>query len=295
MPKSNSPATAATNEDQDLPQTAVKPRQKDLLLQQMQDKLAEYEEGTTPAPAETSTNNPVNTGNEEETFKKRYSDLRRHAQQKEATFSKEVGDLKAQIKQLVDAQNQPLPKTREEFEAWKAKFPDIVGFIEIIAEERAGAAKAEVTQELETVKSKLSQTEKEKALATLHNLVPDVDEVKVSPEFISWFNEQPMFVQEILNTSDDPHQIAYYFNVFKVHTMPKREPTKEDKLKVLNTSVKNSGVTPSNNAGKWTYTQSQIFKMSPAEYEAQEKDILAARAAGKILDDMSKRNTVFDT
>ena len=70
---------------------------------------------------------------EEETFRKRYSDLRRFQQQKEAEANKEVAALKAQITQLSAAQNAPLPKTREEFESWKAKYPDIVGFIEIIA------------------------------------------------------------------------------------------------------------------------------------------------------------------
>lgn len=290
MPKSNSPATtAATNEDNDLPMTAVRPRQKDLLIQQLQDKLAEQSSIPEVVPQEHTSTDP-----EEATFKKRYSDLRRYAAQKEEKLAEEVAELKNQINQLNIAQNQPLPKTREEFEAWKAKYPDIVGFIEIIAEERANAAKAQVDEELSTVRDKLSKTEKEKAFATLKTLVPDLDSILGSKPYINWFNGQPHFIQDVLNTSDDPHQISYYLNIYKTTLEPTVMPNKADKLKALNTSVRNTGISPDATSGKWKYTQSQISKMSMQEYEANEVDIIAARNSGKILDDLSKRNTVFD-
>lgn len=288
MAKSNAPAKTATQDDNDLPQTAVKPRQKDLLLQELQGKLAEY---STPVELEPEPEQEPNP--EEATFKKRYSDLRRHLQQKETTYSKEIDELKTQISQLNSAQNQPLPKTREEFEAWKAKYPDIVGFIEIIAEERANAAKTELSEELDTVKSKLSETEKQKAYSNLLVMVPDLEEILATATYKKWFNEQPMFIQETLNTSDDPHKIAYYMNIYKKSIVPVAPAAKSDKLKALDTSVKNTGVTPSAN-GKWKYTQSQISKMTTEQYVAEEDNIIAARNSGQILDDLSRKNSVFD-
>lgn len=285
MSKSQTPANAATTDDT-LPQTAVKPRAKDLLLQELQEKLNQQHE---------MVSQPVNTSLEEEdTFKKRYSDLRRYSQQKETNLGKEIDDLRSQINQLTAAQNQPLPKTREEFEAWKNKYPDIVSFIEIIAEERANAAKQVLTEELDTVKTKLGQTEKEKAYAKLLVMVPDLEEVVLSAVYKSWFKDQPHFVQEILNTSDDPHQIAYYIGVFRANTAPARPRSKADALTALDTSIRNTGTTPSPNAGKYTFSQSQIAKMTTQEFTAQEEAILEARRTGKILDDVSRKNSVFD-
>lgn len=279
MPK-QAPAIAATPDDT-LPETAVSKK-----LAQLQNKLEVAQDAVVP-PAD------IPSSDEEATFKKRYSDLRRFQQQKETEAAKEVAALKSQINQLSAAQNAPLPKTREEFEAWKAKYPDIVGFIEIIAEERASAAKQELEGELGTVKDKLAMTEREKAFANLLVLVPDLEELVKSNSYIDWLANQPHFIQETLNNSEDPHQIAYYINVYKSTLRPVvNKPA--DKLAPLATSVKNSGTTPSANSGKYDYTQSQIFKMKPHEYEAQETDIIKARNSGRILDDMSKRNSVFD-
>ena len=124
-------------------------------------------------------------------------------------------------------------------------------------------------------------------------LVPDLETVVASTPYKNWFASQPHFIQEILNTSDDPHQIAYYMNVFKKDVMPATK-TKTDTLGALETSVRNTGVTPNYNSGKWKFTQSQISKMSSNEFEAREAEIIEARNSGAILDDMSRRNTVFD-
>lgn len=289
MTKSNAPVNAAATQEEELPQTAVKPRQKDLLLQQMQERLASYENNE---EVNVQSNTPQNE--EESTYKKRYGDLRRFQQQKEKEAQTSISELQSQINQLTVAQNQPLPKTREEFEAWKSRYPDIVGFIEIIAEERANAAKTQLSEELDTVRNKLTETEKEKAFATLKLLVPDLEEVLDCTPYKKWFNEQPHFVQDILNTSDDPHQIAYYINVYRTTIAPTNPASKASKLDALNTSVKNSGTTPSNQSGKWKFTQSQISKMSTQEFEDREDEIIAARNTGLILDDVSRKNSVFD-
>jgi hypothetical protein len=284
-------APAQATQQEELPKTAVKPRQKDILLQQMSDKIAELEGNTTSEP----TNEPNEVENTEEgSFKKRYGDLRRHMQQKEASFTREIDELKLKISQLDAASRQPMPKTREEFETWKSTYPDIVGFIEIIAEERTEAAKKQLQEELGNVKDKLSETEKEKAFATLKVLVPDLESIIGSAPYKKWFADQPHFIQEILDTSDDPHQIAYYMNVYKATTAPAVIKPKRDKLDALEVGTRGTGATPSVAAEKYKYTQSQIAKMSPAEFEANEADIIAARNAGKIFDDVSRRNTVFD-
>lgn len=290
MAKATAPSKETTQEEEELPKTAVRPTIKDQYIQNLESKLAEYVEPDEIAPKQTE----LPTQQEEDTFKKRYGDLRRHLQQKEGASQKKIDELEKQVKQLTLATQQPMPKTQEEFEAWKNKYPDIATFIEIIADQKASQRAAQLETELGTVKEKLTVTEKEKAFATLKVLVPDLEEVVGSNEYQGWFEDQPVFVQEELNTSDDPHKVAYYINAFKTMQNKPVKKAKDSKLDALDTSTKNTGITPNNSKNTWKYTQSQIQKMSTQEYEAQEAEIIASRNAGLILDDLSKRNTVFD-
>lgn len=292
--KSTAPAKATTQDDEDLPKTAVQTRGKDKVIQTLQEQLAGYMEPAEPGADQQDTPTAEPT-TEEETFKKRYGDLRRHLQQKEVGFTKETDELRKQVDQLTKLANQPMPQSQEEFEAWKAKYPQIASFIEIIADEKASQRAAQLQEELGGVKQKLVETEKEKAFATLKVLVPDIEETVKSSEYKDWFQKQPIFVQEELNTSEDPHRIAYWMDVYRLSiAKPTAAKIKEDKLAVLDTSAKNTGVTPGVNSGKYKFTSSQIAKMTTAEYEKVEDELIAARNAGQIYDDMSKRNTVFE-
>lgn len=285
-------------ENDELPKTAVRPRGKDALIQKMQEQLATYGETVEDKKSTTTNSQPENneplTPAEEETFKKRYGDLRRYSQQKEAGYSKEINDLKTQLQQLTAAQNQPMPKTKEEFEAWKARFPDIVPFIEMIAEERATKAKQQLEEELTSVKEKLSQTEQDKAFATLKVLVPDLETVITSKIYKDWFSAQPLFVQEEIDGSDDPYRVAYYFKVFKASLNKPKTDKKDENLDVLNTATGHTGIIPSPTVSKYKFTVSQIKKMSPQEYEANEAHITQANKEGAILDDSNRKPTVFD-
>lgn len=290
MVKKTAPAQAATQDDEALPQTAVKPSAKEL----MQARLAEYaEKETNDSPVNQPDNEPVTTPtSEEETWKKRYGDLRRHSQAEENTLKKTLSSLQAQIEQLTKAANQPMPKTREEFDAWKQKFPDVVPFIEMIADEKATMSKKQIEEELTSVKDQLKQTEKEKAYAILTRLVPDWEAYVGSSEFQEWKIKQPKSIQTILDTSEEPADLARLINICMQEHQPAGTPPKKDKLSVLDATVKNTGAGPS--TSRWKFTQSQIQKMTTEQFAANEADIIAARNNGQVLDDLSRHNTVFD-
>lgn len=290
--QSTTPAKTAHVEDEALPQTAVKPRGKDLLINSLQEQLAKA--AGTFESVEQPQDLPIE--DEEATFKKRYGDLRRYEQQKDAKYKKELADLHSQLAQLTAASNQTMPKTKEEFEAWKNKYPDIVPFIEMVADEKAASRSSQLQDELLSVKEKLNETEKDKAYATLKSLVPDVEQVVVSAQYKAWLSSQPMFIQDELNISDDPHKIAYYINIYKTATnIPvTKKPNKSDPLASLDVSVRNTGPTPNNSGKAWKFTQSQISKMTTEQFTKLEPEIIEARNSGQILDDVSRRNSVFD-
>ena len=76
---------------------------------------------------------PVNA--EEEVFKKRYDDLKRHH---DSTINKHKDQLSRLKTQLDDKTEKiKLPKTKEEIDAWKAKYPDVYDVIETIAHTKA--------------------------------------------------------------------------------------------------------------------------------------------------------------
>ena len=68
------------------------------------------------------------TNAEEKTFKKRYSDLRRHQQQQAEEFKKEIEALKLQLNQATKKEMK-LPKSDKDIEQWAADYPDVAAIV----------------------------------------------------------------------------------------------------------------------------------------------------------------------
>ena len=73
---------------------------------------------------------------EEKTFKKRYGDLRRHAQQKEQELKDKIRELEGQIS-TATKEAIKLPKSDDELAAWTKEYPDVAKVIETIATKKA--------------------------------------------------------------------------------------------------------------------------------------------------------------
>ena len=82
------------------------------LEQMLKEQKGEVEEA---AEAEEEEEEP--TGAEEKTFKKRYSDLRRHQQKQAEEFKTELAELKAQLS-AATKKEMKLPKSDEDIETW---------------------------------------------------------------------------------------------------------------------------------------------------------------------------------
>ena len=73
---------------------------------------------------------------EEKTFKKRYSDLRRHQQQQADDFKKEIAELRGQL-DAATKKEMRLPKSDEDIEQWAKDYPDVAAIVETIAMKKA--------------------------------------------------------------------------------------------------------------------------------------------------------------
>ena len=78
---------------------------------------------------------------EEKTFKKRYSDLRRHQQQQADDFKKEIAELRGQL-DAATKKEMRLPKSDEDIEQWAKDYPDVAAIVETIAMKKARSNQA---------------------------------------------------------------------------------------------------------------------------------------------------------
>ena len=113
---------------------------------------------------------PVNA--EEKVFKKRYDDLKRHY---DSTVNKHKDDVSKLKKQLEDnADKIKLPKTKEEIEAWRTKYPDVYDVIETIAHTKADEKAKKVESGLKELESQQAVVQRDKAEVELAKLHPDL-------------------------------------------------------------------------------------------------------------------------
>ena len=87
---------------------------------------------------------------EEKSFKKRYGDLRRHAQEKEKHFQSEIDKLKEQLS-AATKKEMKLPKSDEDLDAWIKEYPDVAGIVETIAIKKAKEQSEALEQKLKAI------------------------------------------------------------------------------------------------------------------------------------------------
>ena len=220
---------------------------------------------------------------EERTYKKRYSDLRKHLNKQ----SEEIKELKAQMEEAAKGQLLP-PKSDEEIDAWTKKYPEIASIVETkaakIAEEKFAKADKRL-QEIDQLNAETQRTKSENAIRKIH---PDFDELRESDDFHNWAGEQPKWVQDALYENlDDPRSVVRVIDLFKVDNgmdiKSKKRTTKEAASQVKTkrtTKIDGEGV-----SGQ--ILESQVQKMSAKEYEARSEDIMEAIRSGKFVYDIS--------
>jgi hypothetical protein len=239
---------------------------------------------------------------EEESFKKRYSDLRRHLQRIQDEHKEKEKELKKQI-EAASSQNMILPKTLEEFEDWRKQYPKVSGIIDTairLEVEKLGKKLDEIEQ---TNKQEKIRNQKERAMIELAKLHPDfynsVDgrpPILEQKEFHEWIEEQEFngvnqARQALYENETNAQLAAKWITLFKTETnyYSKSKPKKGNSTPEAAYSVRGggSGSTPRSGNTAYEFSESQIDKMSEREYAANEEAIENARRKGKILYDLS--------
>ena len=225
---------------------------------------------------------------EERTFKKRYGDLRRHAQKKESDFQKQIDDLKSQLEASTRKEIK-YPKSEEELASWMEQYPDVAQIVETIAMKKAKEQASEFESKFRQIDEMKQEAQKEKAEAELMRLHPDFDEIRDSDEFHNWVDEQPKWVMDALYDNDsDAVSAARAIDLYKADmgiTAKAKSSKSKDAAKAVGTRSERSS--PESDETKSYIKESDVNRMTAQQYEKNADAIAEAMRSGKFIYDLS--------
>lgn len=226
---------------------------------------------------------------EEKNFKKRYGDLRRHTQEKEKEWTDRLEKLENQL-QKATKNELVLPKTKDDIAAWSAKYPDVAGIVEAIADQKAQERSADINERLKEIDSMKAEVIKQKAEAFMLKKHPDFFEIKEDNAFHEWAALQPKSLQKALyEDPDNVEEVSWAIDMYKTAKGIKNKTTSSSD-KAAASSVKTRGrtaVEQDHNATKWS--ESKVSKLSDKDFEKYYPDIQEAQRSANFIYDMSKK------
>jgi len=223
---------------------------------------------------------------EEQSFKKRYGDLRRHMADKDKKTEERIKALEDQLSKAT-RNELVLPKSEDEIAEWTKKYPDVAGIVETIADKKARERSSDLDKRLENIEKMRVEAAKDKAEAELMKLHPDFSQIREDDAFHDWAEAQPKWVQDALYENvDDAKSVARVIDLYKIDAgiMTKKGDSKRSAASAVNTRSKAS---PTADESNNYIRESQVDKMSDKEYAKNQEAIMEAMRTGKFVYDLS--------
>ena len=216
-------------------------------------------------------------------YKKRYDDLKKH-------YDSKLNEFKIREQELLNeaSSNRPAykaPKTEEELEEFKTKYPDVFEVVETVAHMQS-ESKAKVLEErLSQLQEREAQMLRQSAEERLMEKHPDFNEIRNSDDFHAWAKEQPQSIQDwIYNNSDNPDLASRALDLFKkdvgIEAAPKKTTSKKTKSAADMVSTKTTSVEPKSEK---VWSEREIAAMSMDEFDKHEAEISEAMQQGRIV------------
>ena len=220
-------------------------------------------------------------------YKKRYDDLKRHYDSKLEEWKKEKEDLAAaqQVGEESGISRSELPKTTEELEAFKAKYPDVYRIVETVSALQAESHVSELKQEVETIREREERLKVESAYKELLSAHPDFQKIKRDDQFLAWLDEQPASIADgIYKNNTDSRWGIRVIDLYKadmgIGKKRRRNSDADPAAAVTRSTAKD--VVGEASSDKKIWKASEIGKLKPWEFEKIEGELDAARAEGRI-------------
>ena len=227
----------------------------------------------------------VELSDEEKSFKTRYGDVRRHLAAKEKEYNakiKELEDKLGQTQKLVP------PKSDDDIAAWAEKYPDVAGIVETIADKKAKQMFDKANLQIEELNKAKEEATRSRAENEIREAHSDFDKLRDSDEFHNWVEEQPKWVQNALyENTDDAASVIRVIDLYKVDNGLTRSDTKNKRKAAASLVDRGSKTKVDPTEMSDRIKESDIAKMSDAEYAKHADKITEAHRSGKIIYDLS--------
>jgi len=226
-------------------------------------------------------------GDTEVQYKKRYDDLKTYYDKKLSEWKQEKETLEAQAK-VAEKQTPKYapPKTDEDLDQFKDKYPDVYQVVETISHKMASKQVEDLQAEIGRISEREQKLKVQSAYKQLLHTHPDFEDIKSSPEFLQWLEQQPKSISEgITKNNTDPVWASRTVDLYKVDAGIGRKPkaTKTKDAAKAVTKATSRDVNVGQNDKVWKV--SDIQRLKPWEFEKYEAEIDQAMKSGRVINE----------
>lgn len=205
-------------------------------------------------------------------YKKRYDDLKRH-------YDQTVNKMKEL--ETNKAPKYEVPKTPEELATFKERHPEVYDTIETVAYQMSQKQIEDLQEKLNKFEARETNIQRQEAEAQLAKSHPDYKDLRQSPVFHKWVQEQPQEIQNWLYKSIDPSLASKAITLFKREVDWSSVP--KNKNQDPSSAVKARSGAHAPEVGDKIWTTSEIKNLSVQDFDRYSKDIDAAYASGRVI------------
>ena len=219
-------------------------------------------------------------------WKKRYSDLKRYHDTKQNEWKQNTELLEAQFEAQKRVPNE-LPRTAEELESFRTEYPEIFSVMQSVSQLEAGSRVSELETQIEHLRENeqtVRETISEQELLIRH---PDFIELKETDSFKEWLSVQPENISDgLYKNKSDVDWAARVVDLYKLDTghsqgEPKQSTVRNDAAAAVTKTRTSSARNVSDSKKVWTNLE--ISRLKPHEFEKFEKEIEAANKEGRVV------------
>jgi len=238
---------------------------------------------------------------EEQTWKQRHGDLRRHAQKEKDKLLAEKAALERRLEEATKEQIK-LPKTAniQEVMEWAKEYPEVAAVIEAIADYKVGEKTKGINEQLTSINKKEAELEFERAWNLVCKAHPDFPDLIETEHFKNWVERQPLeeergeviggaIYDALYGSTINANAAIKAVNIYKNDLASENKPQRKNKEAAQAAATVRAPVAqiPQEVNGKRVYLESEIERMNIRDYERLESDIEEARREGRITYDIS--------
>ena len=240
-------------------------------------------------------NTPEPSDPEEENWKKRYGNLRTHAQKEKQAFENRIANLETQV-QEVSKENTNIPVDPEQFKEWVNTYPTVANNVKLLIQDEIKSLKEDINKTKDTIKERDAQSQVQAAKVKFNQMHPEFyggdNPIVKDKKFLDWLNEKEEAGNPSHKKNFEGNNIQLASDSVKLFKLETGYGEKKPKQKANSNggadSIKSrSQSAPSyQNTGEYQFTESQISKMNPREFDRLEKEIDDAYSKGLVLRDI---------